>query len=204
MAEEYAYVLDYLPQGMAQKYDSHKSGRSYSYKTDNQPRAILVGENFFTLLEVIPRSVLQINEKVYVGKGLRDKVLQIKKRLFYSDLTDLAKSELLKFLQKTILEKESKFVDFFNNSSAISLTMHQLQLLPGIGKKHLSEILMEREKKRFESFKDISERVSSMPDPKALIIKRILQELEGQEKYYLFTRKPHQEEERVFYNYGYH
>jgi len=66
--------------------------------------------------------------------------------------------------------------------------MHQLELLPGLGKKHMWEILEAREEKPFESFEDIKKRIKLMPDPKRIIIKRILQELEGNEKHRIFTR----------------
>ena len=49
-------------------------------------------------------------------------------------------------------------------------------------------ILDEREKRPFESFKDIKERVKLLPDPEKAIMKRILLELEGNEKHYLFVR----------------
>ena len=65
--------------------------------------------------------------------------------------------------------------------------MHQFQLLPGVGKKHMADILAERSKKPFASFTDISERVKLFPDPQKTIVRRILQELEGDEKYYLFA-----------------
>ncbi|MHA1628104.1 MAG: DUF655 domain-containing protein, partial [Candidatus Baldrarchaeia archaeon] len=75
----------------------------------------------------------------------------------------------------------------------ITMRMHQLELLPGIGKKIMWEILEERKKKPFESFKDLTSRIK-MPDPVKAIVKRILIELEGEDKYYLFVRpfKPQQ------------
>ena len=60
-------------------------------------------------------------------------------------------------------------------------------MLPGIGKKHMWEIIGEREKKPFESFEDIKNRVKLMPNPENTIIKRILVELGGEEKYKLFV-----------------
>ena len=65
--------------------------------------------------------------------------------------------------------------------------MHQLELLPGIGSKHLWEILEERKKKPFESFEDIKKRVSLIPDPEKMITKRIIEELEDKDKYRLFV-----------------
>ena len=56
-----------------------------------------------------------------------------------------------------------------------------------IGKKHMWEIINAREEKPFESFEDIRKRVKLIPDPEKLIIKRILEELEGTEKHKLFV-----------------
>jgi putative nucleotide binding protein len=65
-----------------------------------------------------------------------------------------------------------------------------LHLLPGIGKKLMWEILEEREKRPFESFQDISERIRAIPHPDQMIIKRILEEIENPDvKYHLFTSK---------------
>ena len=67
--------------------------------------------------------------------------------------------------------------------------MHSLELLPGIGKKFMWQILKERQKTLFTSFQDIAER-THIRSPKDLIIKRILSELQREDKYSLFTRKP--------------
>ena len=61
------------------------------------------------------------------------------------------------------------------------------------------DILKARKEKKFESFKDIKERVPMLADPVKLISKRILMELEGnidkkgKRKYILFTRPPKKE-----------
>ena len=65
--------------------------------------------------------------------------------------------------------------------------MHQIELLPGVGKKHMWEIIEKREEKPFESFEDIKKRVKLMPDPEKAIIKRILAEIKGQEKHRIFA-----------------
>ena len=65
--------------------------------------------------------------------------------------------------------------------------MHQLELLPGLGKKHMWQIIETRDEKPFESFSDLKNRVKLMPDPEKAVIKRILQELEGIEKHKLFV-----------------
>ena len=66
--------------------------------------------------------------------------------------------------------------------------LHQLELLPGFGRRHTDSILKEREEKPFESFKEMHERIKSLPDVKKAIEKRILDELEKDEKYRFFVR----------------
>lgn len=68
------------------------------------------------------------------------------------------------------------------------MRVHQLELLPGIGKKHMVELLDQRRDKPFESFNDIKTRVSLIPDPEKTVIRRILLELEGNENHYLFIK----------------
>ena len=65
--------------------------------------------------------------------------------------------------------------------------MHQLELLPGMGKKHMWEII-EARKEPFKNFDDIKKRIKLMPDPKKLIVKRILAEISGTEKHRIFAK----------------
>ncbi|MEM4326760.1 MAG: DUF655 domain-containing protein, partial [Candidatus Diapherotrites archaeon] len=150
-AEDYALVLDFLPKG-----------RSTDYKSE--PICIVLGKNFFTLLEVVPKPNIDLKpqEEVYIGKEQRDKIDFIKRRINYKDLTTNAINELESAIEKVVAEREQFFVNFFNKSTAISLKRHQLELLPGLGKKHLSDILSERQKMPFSSFADINQRVSGI------------------------------------------
>ncbi len=178
-AEDYALVLDFLPKG-----------RSTDYKSE--PICIVLGKAFFTLLEVVPKENVELKpqEEVYIGKDERDKVDFIKRRINYKSLTNNAINELDPAIEKIILERENFFVGFFNKSTAISLKRHQLELLPGLGKKHLSEILSERQKSLFLSFADLKQRVSGI-DPLVCIKRRIIEELQSEEeKFYFFTRPP--------------
>ena len=88
------------------------------------------------------------------------------------------------------MTREADFVNFYNKSGAITMRVNQLTLLPGVGKKHLQAIMQEREKKPFESMAEIAKRVSLLPDPANLLVLRIEQELQGNEKHYLFVRPP--------------
>ena len=67
------------------------------------------------------------------------------------------------------------------------MRMHQLELLPGFGKKHMWEVLEARKEKPFENFDDLKKRVKLLPDPKVVVIKRIMMELEGNEKYKIYV-----------------
>ena len=49
------------------------------------------------------------------------------------------------------------------------------------------EILEARKEKEFTSFEDIKKRVKLIPDPERLIVKRILAELNNEDKYKLFV-----------------
>ncbi len=176
MNEEYAIVLDYLPKGKAHAFKQ-------------EPIAQVIGTDYFTLLEVVPKRELKIQEKVYIGKEKREAIERVKRRISYKQLTANAQAELEKAIETIVEEKKDKFLKFYNESVAITIKLHQLELLPGLGKKHLMDILAEREKKPFSSFEDISTRVKLMPDPKKAIVKRIVMELQGENvKYYLFVR----------------
>jgi putative nucleotide binding protein len=178
--EEYAYVLDYLQHGRT----SLDKPRHLAL-----PTVQVIGESYFTLLEAEVRAGTQasLHERVYIGKERREKINRIIGRIGYADLTANAKAELLPVLEKLILNQETRFVMFFNNSQAITPRMHALELLPGIGKKSMWQIINAREKKPFTDFKDIEAR-TSIGDPVKVIAKRILEELGGGEKYRIFSR----------------
>lgn len=187
--EDCAIILDYLPLGYV-KEDSP------SYKKKSLAQAIGIDE--FTLLELTPKEKvnLDIHEKVYIGAGKRDKISRVNRKLKYDKLTSTAKLELNYVVEEIIKANESKFIRFFNEAGPISTRLHQIELLPGIGKKHMWDILNARKEKEFESYQDIKERVPMLADPVKLISKRILLELEGssarkgKRKYTIFTRPP--------------
>jgi len=176
--EEEALVLDYLPKG-----------RPNSFKPE--PIAQVIGKEFFSLLEVVPKAELKAMETVYVGKEERSKIDFIKRRVNYENLTSTAIAELDKAIENIVLEKKQRFLDFFNEAAPITLRRHQLELLPGMGKKHMLDILNERQKKPFESFEDLANRVKLLPDPLKTLVKRIRIELEDDAlNHYLFARPP--------------
>ena len=148
-----------------------------------------IGKKHCALLELVPKKdiFLQPYKEVYIGEGKRDDIHHIIGRLPVDRLTQTAKSELEFVIKDIVMKDSTRFVQFFNTSSPLTTRMHQLELLPGLGKKHMWEIIEHREDKQFDSFVDVKKRVKLMPDPEKLIIKRILLEIEGQEKHHLFV-----------------
>jgi putative nucleotide binding protein len=178
--EENTVILDFLPNGYAM------DDRPMYMKT---PVAQAIGKEHFVLLELVPKKGvhLQLYEEVYIGEGKRDKIHHIVGKIPLSKLTTTAKSELDFVIKDVVKNEEKKFIEFFNIARPLSTRMHQIELLPGVGKKHMWEIINARDEKPFESFEDIKKRVKLIPDPEKLIIRRILQELEGDEKHRLFV-----------------
>lgn len=179
MKEETCIILDFLPTG-------------YPDRRHPEPIAQAIGTSFFSLLELVPRENVNLKpeEEVYIGEGKRDKIRFIKGQLEYRQLTNFAQNVVSEIIESLVKRNEARFVEFFNKGHAITPRMHQFQLLPGVGKKHLIDILEEKRKKPFENFKDISERVKLFPDPMKIIMRRVLEELRGDEKYYLFAPAP--------------
>jgi putative nucleotide binding protein len=174
--EDFAIILDYLQNG-------------YPLEGKMMPIAQAVGKINLTLLELVPRRGVKFDsgEEVYIGDGKRDKVYYILGRLKREKLTEAAKNQLQEFIGKLVKENEKRFVDFFNKADAINKRMHQIELLPGMGKKHMKEILEKRNEKEFESFDDIKSRIPNLPDPQKAIEKRIFEELTNMERYNLFA-----------------
>jgi putative nucleotide binding protein len=178
MKEMNCIVLDFLSTG-------------YADRRHTEPIAQAIGTSFFSLLELVAREGVTLNqeEEVYIGEGKRDKIRFIRGQLAYNDLTSMSKNLLPEIVEKLVRLNEKRFVEFFNKGTIVTPRMHQFQLLPGVGKKHMIDILDERARKPFESFANINERVKLFPDPVKTLVRRILQELEGNEKYYLFVMR---------------
>jgi putative nucleotide binding protein len=176
MKDDWALVLDFLSKG---HYGMQRS----------EPMAQVVGEKFFSLLEVIVRegADLRPESRVYIGDGKRDEVKYIRKRINYEDLTVAAKEELTDIVEKVVEKNPKMFLQFFNLSGPVNTRLHQLELLPGIGKRHLWAILTERKKEPFESFEALKKRVPLLPNPEKLIVRRILGEMENKDKYRIFV-----------------
>ena len=176
VTEDFAIVLDFLPNG-------------HPFEERRIPVAQVLGENHFSLLEVIPKKgvFLSPGQRVYIGEEKRDEIHHVKGRIPVNKLTHTAKAELDMVIKNIVETNEGRYVNFFNKSIPISTRLHQLELLPGIGKKHMWKIIEERRYEPFKNFEDLKQRVELLPDPKMSIIKRIIEELDDTDKYKLFT-----------------
>ncbi len=170
--EENGIVLDFLQHG-------HLSDPS------RRPVAQIIGVEHLSLLEVAPKKgvFLKPLDTVYIGIEKRDKIHHITKKASYNELTETAKITLKGLIEETIMNHQEMIIDLFNKAGPISTRQHQLELIPGIGKKHMWAIIEERDKKLFKDIEDLKLRVPLIPDPVKAVIKRAMDELEETDKY---------------------
>ncbi|AXR82680.1 DUF655 domain-containing protein [Natrarchaeobaculum sulfurireducens] len=176
-----AVVLDYLAHGLSDdaRPQYEKSPAGYAMRIDD-----------FQLYEVAFDEAVRLtigSDVVVEPPEERDVVIECQE-VEYDDLSSGAKTELEYVVEDLVEEHERRFVDFYNDAQPITLRLHQLNLLPGIGKKLRNGILDERKRKPFESFDELSERVSGLHDPDEIIVERILEELRDDDlKYQTFV-----------------
>lgn len=174
--EKAVYVLDYLRDGNPlDKHPIHK----------NRPVLQLIGEDYFMLMEASPLDShldFQLEQRLEIENS----PLKIDFHITYDDLTTVAKDELVKVLRLIVENKSQLFTEFFNKAEPLTLRLHALELLPNIGKKTLKTILEERKKEPFKDLKDIEKRIG-IKDVVGILVERIIKELQGGEKYYLFV-----------------
>ncbi|MFC4988388.1 MULTISPECIES: DUF655 domain-containing protein [Saliphagus] len=177
----HAVVLDYLPHGLSD------DGRPQYQKS---PAGYALGLENFRLYEVAfdEDERLTIGTRVVVEPAEERDVVVDFREVTYDDLTSGAESELEYVVADLVEEEEERFVGFYNDAQPITLRLHQLNLLPGIGKKLRNSILDERKRKPFESFEELEERVSGLHDPAEVLVERILEELRDEDlKYKTFV-----------------
>jgi len=177
MKDEWGIVLDFLLKG-------HVGHRK------EEPLTQVLGDKFFSLLEIVvrPEVNLMIEDRIYIGNQKREQVKYIKRSLSVDELTAAARNQLELSVEGIVNDDEARFVEFFNKGGPITTRLHMLEMIPGVGKKHLWNILDARKEKPFESYDDIKERVPLMIGPAKMISGRIMQELENDdERYYIFV-----------------
>lgn len=180
---ERAVLLDFFPNGR-----SEGGPRGY----DRQPLGYGLSTDTFRLFEIVFEETADVgigDEVVVEPETERDGIIDLWE-IDHDDLSGGAGSELEYAIRETIESEEDRFVDFFNEAQPITLRLHQLNLLPGIGEKLRNSIIDERKRKPFESFEELGQRVGGLHDPEDIIAERIIEELtETDLKYRLFVRR---------------
>jgi len=177
--EEYAYVIDFNPRG-----------KSTTVKGRDGVIVTAIGEERLTILEIlgVPNSVFEIGEKIYIGKEGRTKVLSVLGKLDYAHISSSAQTEIENVVQNIVSTNESRFVEYLNKAQPLTPRIHALELIPGIGKTYMKIMLEERDKKEFESYEDLHERVG-FKDPIKHISERIMDEITGESRMNLFVKR---------------
>jgi putative nucleotide binding protein len=172
-----AVVLDMLPTG---RTDDDRPAHRKS------PLAFVLGEADFQLTE------LTLTDDADIGFSDRVRLdsegIEASHEVEFEELSSAARSELEYAVEAIIDRDEDRFVGFYNDAQPITLRLHQLNLLPGIGKKLRNSILDERKRKPFEDFADLEDRVAGLHSPKEILAERILEELREEDlKYRIFV-----------------
>ena len=177
--EEHAYILDY-----------NSRGKSSTVRGRDGIIITAIGEERLTILEIlgIPNSTFEVGEKIYIGKEGRTKVLSVLGKLDYDKISSSAQSELESTVENIVTNNESKFVEYLNNAQPLTPRIHALELIPGIGKTYMKSMLEERERKKFESYQDLQERVG-LKEPVKHIAQRIIDEISGESRMNLFVKR---------------
>ena len=177
--EEYAYVLDFVERGKS----STVRGRQGIIVT-------ALGEDRLTILEILgtENSEFEVGERIYIGKEGRTKVQSVLGKMDYSKISQSAQSEIGGVVEKIVTQNEKRFVDYLNNAQPLTPRIHALELIPGIGKTYMKVMLEERDKKEFESFEDLQNRVG-LKEPIKQISKRIMEEITGEARMNLFVKR---------------
>ncbi|PSP83487.1 DUF655 domain-containing protein [Halobacteriales archaeon QS_6_64_34] len=178
-----AAVLDVLPHGRS---DDDRP------QHQKEPLAYALGVDEFHIYELS----LDDDDDIAFGDRIDLTAFGRLTEVDFENLPSGARQELEYAVQDIVDADERRFIDFYNDAQPITLRLHQLNLLPGIGKKLRNTILDERKRKPFESFEDLEERVNGLHSPKEVLVDRIQEELRDDDlKYRIFVRRSEQGED---------
>lgn len=177
--EEYAFVLDFTPRG-----------KSVVIKGREGPMVLAIGEERLTLLELLAMEDqdFDVGEKVKIGKEGREKIISVLGKLTYEELTPEARAALPSVVESLVKENERRYVASFNELQPLTPRLHGLELIPGIGKTFMKEIIEMREKQPFVSFDDLQQR-AGLREPAKMVSKRIIEELSGDSRVSIFVKR---------------
>jgi putative nucleotide binding protein len=178
--ESHAFILDYLPHGRQTEHGFHR-----------ESVALAIGETELKLFELVPKPSADLAAGARVplvpAVGEASPIDHVRRRIGYDELTVAARAELPTALEGIVRANAPRYLRFFNEAPAVSRRFHLLELLPGIGKKTMEQIVEERRRAPFQSFAEIESRLH-LKNPEQLIVGRIEQELSGvEDKYRLFV-----------------
>ncbi|GAB7012475.1 DUF655 domain-containing protein [Halolamina salina] len=178
---EYAVVLDHLP---------------YGRPDDDRPQhqkpeiAYAVGEQAFDLFELTlaDGADVSIGDRIVVAPDADRDLVQRYREIDHDDLSRGAEQELDYVIEEIVERHPDRFLEYFNEAQPLTLRLHQLNVLPGIGEKLRDDILESRKREGpFESFEEMEERISGLHDAKGTVVERIIEELTEDVKYRAFV-----------------
>ena len=177
--EDYAYVLDFNPRGKSQMIRGREG-----------PILQAMGEERLTLLEILAlnRVEFKIGERIYIGKEGRTKVISVLGKLIFEELSNDSAGELESIAEQVIKNNEDRYIKIFNSLHPVTPRLHALELIPGIGKTFMNQIIAERNHMPFKSLDDLQER-TGLKEPTKLIAKRIVEEISGGSRITLFVHR---------------
>ena len=178
---EYAVVLDHLP---------------YGQPDDDRPQhqkpeiAYAVGEQEFDLFELtlVDGADVSIGDRIVVAPDADRDLVQRYREIDHSALSRGAEQELDYVIEEIVERHPQRFLDYFNEAQPLTLRLHQLNVLPGIGEKLRDDIIESRKREGpFESFEGMEERISGLHDAEGTVVERIIEELTEDVKYRAFV-----------------
>lgn len=179
-----AVVLDYLPHGRSDDDRPQYRRSAVGYALDTEDFHIYE----FALAD---DASVSIGDEIVVEPLGEAEDIDHVRTVDIGELPSGAASELEYLIDDLLENEEERFVRVYNEAGPITLRLHQLDLLPGIGDKLRDGILDERKREPFEDFEDVAERVDGLHDPADVVRERIFEELRGEDlKYRLFARRP--------------
>jgi len=176
-----AVILDYLPHGRSDDDRPQYRRSAVGYALDTEDFHVYE----FALAD---DADLSIGDEIVVEPLAEADAVEHVRTVDLEELPSGAASELEYVIDDLLEEETDRFVRVYNEAGPITLRLHQLDLLPGIGDKLRDAILDERKREPFEDFEDVADRIDGLHDPADVIRERIFEELRGEDlKYRLFA-----------------